>query len=235
VRQKAVLDAQLKQDEKGPDVNVQELYDELCKEIRGMQTMATPSEVAAAMEDRDASPQSAVRQLASAMARSSESQPSRGASGGAASVSRRGSTGFEDAVLSHLGTIADSMSRIAGALGTKPSAVVSALQILNATEGEDEDAQKDGDKGGSSTSVSASRAPVRSCAYVANVRSHSLLCASCCRKKKRKAQASPGESTDDEGEDDEVSASCAPVRISALDRIMLIMRACACLCVLFTI
>lgn len=205
MRQKAVLDAQLKQDETGPDVNVQDLYTELCKEIRGMQTMALPSEISAAMEDKDSSPQAAVRSLATAMA-SETQRPLRAASGGAASVSR--GAGFEDAVLSHLGSIADSMSRIAGALGTKPSAVVSALQILNATEGEDDDAQKDGDKGGSSTSVSASRAPVRSCAYVANVRSHSLLCASCFRNKKRKAvpQSSTGESTDDEGEDDEVSA-----------------------------
>jgi hypothetical protein len=125
-----VLDAQLAQDESGPDLSLTNLYQELCAEVRSMETMALPAEIAACIEDKDASPQSLTRSLQSVVDRSRAQ--SSGVAGSGAGVLR--GAGFEQAVLAHLGTMAEAMTGIAGALGAKPKAVRAALQVLNSAE-----------------------------------------------------------------------------------------------------
>jgi hypothetical protein len=106
-----------------------------------MQTMAHPSEIAACIEDKDASPQAVVRSLQSVVDRT---RATSGPAGSGGPVLR--GAGFEQAVLAHLGTMAEAMTGIASALGAKPKAVRAALQVLNSAEvgddaTDDEDAE----------------------------------------------------------------------------------------------
>ena len=164
-----MLEVQLNQDKGGPDVSLSELYNELQETVRGMDKMAEPSEIAAAIEDKDLSPQQVVRTLASAVVRSSSQ--GRSSAGGSASVSR--GAGFEDAVLAHLGSMATAMQGIATALGAKPKAVHAALQVLAGEEDEDEEVGADGKPLSAHTHTHAC-ASVRTCAFV---RSRALLIA----------------------------------------------------------
>jgi hypothetical protein len=149
-RQVSTLDTALAQDDAKPDVDMKALYEELCEEVISMQTMALPSEIAAAIEDKESSPQLVNRSLGVAADRT------RAHSGGAstaASVSVSRGVGFEQAVLAHLGTMADAMAGIASALGAKPKAVAAALQVLSSLELEGDEATDDEEEAAASTLI----------------------------------------------------------------------------------
>lgn len=176
-------------------MQLEELYEELKDSVRGMATMAAPGEINAALEDKEASPPSATRTLTSAVERTSAQQ--RTGAGAAASVSR--GAGFEDAVLAHLGAIADAMQGIAVSLGAKPKTVKAALQVLNSPEAEDKNGEKQGSTAAATAAPAASAhhshllAPVRVLLSCAHVRFCTLvvLLLSAARSARRLARRAP--------------------------------------------